>query len=273
MVVGPEASGFFLFQWGLFHTEIRGVDNLNFQDARLRLLAYVRDQVRNGELTERGLARLIGISQPHAHNVLKGARTLSPDIFDLVLKYLHLSLLDLAPLDEIEAQLHSRRTHPRVAEAAFLDRSIGPGKPWPAALNWRKTFPLPFPSRTVPEGLAMAKLVPDPAMTTTLGSYDIALLDTSDHQRSVFSPSGLAPNGLYAIEHCGEAVLRYIRSGGRCHYLVTDDAWDNPRAWKPLSLSSAQLSDAVKARVRWLGREGDRDTVPQRGRFLYDPIS
>ena len=45
---------------------------MTFQDARLRLLAYVRNQVRNGELTERGFARLIGISQPHAHNVLKG---------------------------------------------------------------------------------------------------------------------------------------------------------------------------------------------------------
>jgi hypothetical protein len=61
---------------------------LTFQDARLRLLDYVRDQVRNGELTERGFARLIGISQPHAHNVLKGVRTLSPEIFDLILKYL-----------------------------------------------------------------------------------------------------------------------------------------------------------------------------------------
>ena len=82
---------------------------MTFQDARLSLLAYVRDQVRNGELTERGFARLIGISQPHAHNVLKGVRTLSPEIFDLMLNYLHLSLLDLAPMDEIEAQLLRRR--------------------------------------------------------------------------------------------------------------------------------------------------------------------
>ena len=61
---------------------------MTFQDARLRLLAYVRNEVRNGELTERSFARLVGISQPHAHNVLKGVRTLSPDVFDLILKYL-----------------------------------------------------------------------------------------------------------------------------------------------------------------------------------------
>ena len=61
---------------------------MTFQDAQLRLLAYVRSQIRNGELTERGFARLIGISQPHVHNVLKGVRNLSPEFFDLALKYL-----------------------------------------------------------------------------------------------------------------------------------------------------------------------------------------
>jgi len=61
---------------------------LTFQDAQLKLLVYVRRQIRNGDLTERGFARLIGISQPHVHNVLKGVRNLSPNIFDLALKYL-----------------------------------------------------------------------------------------------------------------------------------------------------------------------------------------
>jgi hypothetical protein len=66
-----------------------------FQDAQLRLLAYVRDRIHNGELTERGFARRIGISQPHAHNALKGIRTLSPEVLDAVLSHFHLSLLDL----------------------------------------------------------------------------------------------------------------------------------------------------------------------------------
>ena len=61
---------------------------MTFQDARFKLLAYVRNEVRNGELTERRFARIMGISQPHAHNVLKGVRNLSPEVFDLMLKYL-----------------------------------------------------------------------------------------------------------------------------------------------------------------------------------------
>jgi hypothetical protein len=69
-----------------------------FQDAQLKLLAYVRDRVHNGELTERGFARQIGISQPHAHNALKGVRTLSPEVLDAILRHFHLSLLDLLSL-------------------------------------------------------------------------------------------------------------------------------------------------------------------------------
>jgi hypothetical protein len=251
---------------------------LTFQDARFKLLAVVRNQVHNGEVTERGFARLVGISQPHAHNVLKGVRNLSPEVFDLVLKYLHLSLLDLAPLSDIEAQIARRRTPEPVAEVAFLATPIGPARPWPTVVNWRKSFPLPFPSSTVTPALVMAKLTPDPAITT-LASYDIALLDISDQCRST-----LSPHGLYVIENRGEALMRYIRPGARRYYLATDAHLDKPAAWEPLRLSRAQLSAAVKARVLWLGRErdpapgirpapGGRKEALQPGRFLYDPIS
>lgn len=241
---------------------------MTFQDARLKLLAYVRNEVRNGELTERGFARLVGISQPHAHNVLKGVRTLSPEVFDLVLKYLHLSVLDLAPIEEIEAQIERRGRRERVAEIAFLDAPIGPEHPWPSGVQWRKTFPAPFSAAIVSSELLMARFAADPAMTATLASYDVALLDTSERRRS-----SLSPEGLYVIERRGETVMRYLRSGMRWHYLVTDANWDNPIAWEPLSLSDARFHDAVKARVVWLGRQGDREARPQRGRFLYDPIS
>ena len=179
-----------------------------------------------------------------------------------------MSLLDLAPLQEIETQLQLRRARERHAEVAFLASPIGPGRAWPAEVNWGRSFPLPFPSATVPAELAMAKLAADPAMLATLGPYDIALLDTSERSRSPVSPSG-----LYVIERDGEAVLRTIRSGAHRHYLATDADLDVPAAWEPLVLSAAQFGAAVKARVCWLGRERDRDELSQRGRFLYDPIS
>ncbi|HWB99940.1 MAG TPA: hypothetical protein VG672_24700 [Bryobacteraceae bacterium] len=67
---------------------------------------HVRTLVRNGEVTERGLARLAGISQPHLHNVLKGVRAMTPEIGDLLLVTLKLDLLDLF---EPEAGHHAGR--------------------------------------------------------------------------------------------------------------------------------------------------------------------
>lgn len=241
---------------------------MNFQDARLKLLAYVRNEVRNGELTERGFARLIGISQPHAHNVLKGARTLSPEVFDLVLKYLHLSLLDLAPSEEIQSQIERRRIREHVPEISFLNAPVGSGSPWPSAVNRRATFPAPLPSHRLPVELVIAKLTPDPAMLVTLAPYDIALLDTSAQRLSA-----LSHQCLYVIERGNETVLRFVRFGARCLYLVSDGDWNRPAAWEPLSLYSDRFSEALKARVVWLGCERDRDAYPQRGRFLDDPIS
>lgn len=237
---------------------------MTFQDAQFKLLAYVRSQIHNGELTERGFARLIGISQPHVHNVLKGVRNLSPNIFDLALKYLHLSILDLIPSSELEAYLHSRR-QPRTAQIPFLDRPIGPGMPWSAILDPHKTFPLPLPAAEISANLVMASLVPDPALRT-LASSDLVLLDTSRQSK-------FAPRGLYVVERGHETVVRYIRPGARRYYLATDATLDTPADWEPLPVSTSELAVAVKARVKWIGRECDRDALPQRGRFLDQPTS
>jgi hypothetical protein len=256
---------------------------LTYQDVQLRLLAYVRSQITNGELTERGFARLIGISQPHVHNVLKGVRKLSPNIFDIALKYFHLSLLDLITTSELEAHLRSRRPPRHSADAhstevPFLPTPVGPGMPWPVELNPRNTHPLPFPSDQAPANLVMASLMADPSMQSALGSSDIALLDTS-----AIRPSALAPHGLFVVERGAEAgieaVIRYIRPGAHGYYLATDSTLDTPADWEPFPVSASELATAVKARVRWIGSEviGSEvigsEALPQRGRFLYDPIS
>jgi hypothetical protein len=246
---------------------------LTYQDVQLRLLAYVRSQISNGELTERGFARLIGISQPHVHNVLKGVRKLSPKIFDLALKYFHLSLLDLIPAGELEAHLRSRRVPPHSAEVPFLQRPVGPGMPWRAGLDARRTYPLPFPADHAPANLVMAGLIADPSMQPSLGSSDVALLDTSP-----LLPSAIAPQGLFVVERGTEAgleaVIRYIRPGAHGYYLATDSTLNTPADWEPFPVSAPELVTAVKARVRWIGNDwSHRDTLPQRGRFLYDPTS
>ena len=81
---------------------------MDFREQQRRLIAHLHVLVRSGDATERGLARLTGVSQPHMHNVLKGKRLLSLDMTDRVLSQLHLDLLDfIEPLEMLEWQ--SRR--------------------------------------------------------------------------------------------------------------------------------------------------------------------
>jgi hypothetical protein len=68
---------------------------MDFQELQKRLTAFLRARVSNGEITERGLSRVTGISQPHIHNVLKGKRFFSAETSDQILLRLHLDLLDL----------------------------------------------------------------------------------------------------------------------------------------------------------------------------------
>ncbi len=242
---------------------------MTYQDAQSKLLALVRDRIQNGELTERGLARRIGISQPHVHNVLKGVRNLSSEIFDLILEHFEMSLLDLAPAEDLEASLRGRRPAERTAEVAFLVSPIGPGMSWPMGIDRRQGFPLPFPSLVAPPDLLMAQLAADRDMAATLADADIALLDLSEQRRR-----DIVPNGLYVVSRGGEALLRYIRPGARWRYLASDTNLNRPIEWEELRLPLAERLEAVKARVLWLGRERDRNLpMAQRGRLLYEAIS
>jgi transcriptional regulator with XRE-family HTH domain len=76
---------------------------MNFGELQGRLVDFLRERVRSGEITERSLARTTGVSQPHIHNVLKGKRYLSLETADEILRQIHLDLLDLIePEDMLE---------------------------------------------------------------------------------------------------------------------------------------------------------------------------
>ena len=74
---------------------------MNFRELQRRLVAHLHTLVRSGDATERGLARLTGVSQPHMHNVLKGKRLLSLEMADRILAQLHLDLLDFIEPGEL----------------------------------------------------------------------------------------------------------------------------------------------------------------------------
>jgi hypothetical protein len=78
---------------------------LGFAQVQMRLVAHLRGKVRSGEATERGLARVTGISQPHIHNVLKGKKLFSSEMSDKLLLGLNLDILDLLEPAEFAEKL------------------------------------------------------------------------------------------------------------------------------------------------------------------------
>jgi len=74
---------------------------MTFLRLRDSLTANLRERVQRGEITERGLARLTGISQPHIHNVLNGKKMLSPEMADKLTSSLGIDLLDLVPPEDL----------------------------------------------------------------------------------------------------------------------------------------------------------------------------
>jgi transcriptional regulator with XRE-family HTH domain len=79
---------------------------MTFCDLHERLIENLRQRVRSGEMTERGMARATGVSQPHIHHVLRGKRLLSAVTADQILRQLNMDLLDLIEWEEL---LQSRR--------------------------------------------------------------------------------------------------------------------------------------------------------------------
>jgi len=79
-----------------------------FETLQTRLINFVNARIQNGDFTERGLARILGISQPQIHNVLKGARKMRPELADRLIRKFDMSVLDLLEPGEIYTELLAR---------------------------------------------------------------------------------------------------------------------------------------------------------------------
>lgn len=83
---------------------------MDFHELERRFTEYLKQRIRSGDLTERRLAKLTGISQPHVHNVLKGKRVFSPSMADTILHVLRVDLFDLITAEEA-AEIQRRRSN------------------------------------------------------------------------------------------------------------------------------------------------------------------
>lgn len=223
---------------------------MDFQELQARLVAALKARLHNGELTERRLARLAGISQPHMHNVLKGARILSPDAADRVLKCLRLSVLDLITVPELhQAGCPQCPKHGAYRGVPILEGWLGPGLPLPTATGPEYRCPFPTLLVTSLTDPVVARLTADARMTAVVRHNDLVLLDRSHHSRS-----RLDGEGLYVVNRHGEGLIRRLRMEGRRVFLGTEAGLGRPCEWEEIVLENSHVMDIVRARVVWIGR-------------------
>ena len=221
-----------------------------FLELQDRLTALLRTRTRNGETSERRLARLTGVSQPHIHNVLKGARILSPRAADQVLRRLGMTILDLLPpgLPSPGPCPHCGSLS-RYVEVPVLDGWLGPGLPLPRGTTDLESHPFPRAFVASLERAVVVRLAPDPQMGALIQENDLILLDRA-HARRLY----VDPQALYVVNHQGVGLIRRLQLAGERGLRLCGAPSSPERQVEVLSLEGKHLLDVIKARVAWIGR-------------------
>ena len=224
-------------------------DSPGFREIAVRLLHHLNQRVRRGELTERGLARLTGYSQPHIHNVLKGARMVGMDLADQVMTLLDIPLISLLTQEELAG-----RAPPEIASGVplpVLDGYLGGGASYPrlSATVERRFFPASVLSRLISPVLARVH-VAEKSMWPLIWPQDLLLLDRSprERRRPIFE-------GVYALSWAKKGHLARCRPVGQALVVVVDEPGDPPPISRPISLENRNILDVVQGKVVWLERE------------------
>lgn len=210
------------------------------------MIKLARGRVRAGQITERGLAKSCGISQPHMHNVLKNIRSLSNESADRLMEALHVTVADLLWSTSGDEGLDVRAV-------PLLRSRLGPGADADLTVH-RGVTPLP---RHLVSGLVnpvTAVLAPDLALPRLVAANDIVLLDRNPAVRG-----SMGGSGVWVVSEDGGLRVRYLRTKKFFLYIVNEASLGNPEEWQPVSLVERSILDIVLARVVWIGRESRYD--------------
>lgn len=215
---------------------------MNFRDLQHRLIEVARERIRSGLFTERGLAVISDISQPHLHNALKNIRTLSPDMADRLLRALDLNVAELM-WDREGDRFRGFRAVP------VLMNRLGAGSD-PDFRSFRGY--LPFPGNLVNPLInpVVVRLAADLVMPKPFAANDLLLLDQNpDVRRHPHARSA------WIVDEFGALRVRYVRMGGTCIYVANELNLANPVEWAPVALGGRDILDIVRARIVWISRE------------------
>ncbi len=216
-----------------------------FEDLQGRLIDLVRERVRAGELTERGLARKCGISQPQIHNALKKIRSLSTASADRVLRALNLGIPDL--LWRIAPHLDTG-----VRAIPMLRSRIGPGTD-AVLTEIRGHVPLPeWLLGDIVDPLA-ARLGSDLVLPAALAPHDLVLLDQNPAARAM-----PGEGGIWVVTEGAGLRVRYLRAKESRLYVANEITLKDPGQWQAVPPQGRNILDIVRARIVWMGREMEK---------------
>ena len=219
-----------------------------FEKLQERLLLLLRARVQGGEITERSMAKLIGVSQPHFHNVLKGTRKFSPEVADSILRKLDLTVLDLFEPGELVTHLSKSSKHEdqRYTSIGVLEGDLGPGKPLPTISRTAEKFTVPQSQLKMVTDPVAARLAFDPQMRGTFNGGEVVLLDQSEMSRAI-----LEPQSLFVVLTDRGALVRKLRRRGDQLILLNGAGEDTG---EHVDLAGRELHEVVVARLVWMNR-------------------
>lgn len=207
-----------------------------------QIVEITRHYVRSGRATERRLAKMAGISQPHLHNVLKEIRQLSPESADKLLNALDLSVPDILWWLPGDAE-------PGTKAIPLLRDRIGPGSHADLSRH-RGYLALPKAMATRLTEPIAARLAPDHGLPALFRANDLVLLDRNpDH---LLTP----PEGwCWIVAEAGGLRVRYLQLGKLGLMSAIEPPSGGALEWKRLGTGSQNLRELVRARIVWTGRE------------------
>jgi len=238
---------------------------ITFSLIQSRLLETLRQRLRNGDFTERGLARVVGLSQPHIHNVLKGVRVLSPDVGDLLITSLDLSLIELLGSDELGAALMAKQAERQGSYSVpVLMGRIGPDDPFP---NWRDVgdwVVAKDPELRALRRPAFVQIGADPAIESQWTKAGYGLVDFDEASRT----EPRVP-GWHALRWRGAGYLRQVSVRGEDLVVLGQRTLEDRVAPETIALSEGALLQIVRARLLWVGPDPRRaGSLAQTGVWL-----
>lgn len=216
--------------------------NKGFRALGDSLLQHVRDLIRGGELTERGLAKLIGYSQPHVHNVLAGVRRVNVAFADDVIECLDLSLEQLLSADPSAT---TNQVHVPICAG-----ELSGSRAFPNQSNSQGVLAVPQTELDTASGmLAMRVGADEDSMWPRVCPGDLVVVDTTPRVR-------MAPDvdSICVLAVAGRGQLRRCQRAGSRLLAVADHTATGTEAAEWIGLERTHILDVVRGRVVWLSR-------------------